>query len=265
VLYFNSLLVFFATFAFNFQQMRYFLELAYNGTRFCGWQRQPNAPSVQERIEDVFSTILRQPIEILGCGRTDTGVHASYYVAHFDYEKPFPNHFLDRVNKMLGQDIALKRLKSVAPEAHARFDASLRSYEYHITAVKNPFTTETEWHFAMYNKLDFHKMQEAADILRGYQNFAPFCKTHSDAKTMQCDISRAEWIFTDNKAIFHISANRFLRGMVRLMVGACINIGLGQMCLDDLKQALEEQTPLKKSTSVPPTGLFLTEVKYPFM
>jgi tRNA pseudouridine38-40 synthase len=245
--------------------MRYFLELAYNGTRFCGWQTQPNAPSVQERIESVLSTILRQPIEILGCGRTDTGVHASYYVAHFDFETDFPDHILDRANKMLGNDIALHTLKPVAPEAHARFDATLRSYEYHITAVKNPFATETEWHFPMYNKLDFTKMQEAAEILRGYQNFAPFCKTNSDAKTMQCDISRAEWTFTDNKAVFHISANRFLRGMVRLIVGACINIGLGQMSLDDLKQALEEQTPLKKSTSVPSTGLFLTQVKYPIL
>ena len=197
--------------------MRYFLELAYNGTRFCGWQMQPNAPSVQERIEKVLSTILRQPIEIVGCGRTDTGVHASYYVAHFDCETDLSDHFLDRANKMLGHDIALKTLKPVAPDSHARFDATLRSYEYHITAIKNPFATETEWHFSMYNKLDVAKMQKAAGILRGYQNFAPFCKTHSDAKTMQCDISRAEWIFTENNAVFHISANRFLRGMVRLI------------------------------------------------
>jgi tRNA pseudouridine38-40 synthase len=251
--------------------MRYFLELAYNGTRFCGWQRQPNAPSVQERIETTFSLILRQPTEILGCGRTDTGVHASYYVAHFDFDKDFPDNFLDRANKMLGNDIVLKNIKPVAPEAHARFDASLRSYEYHITAIKNPFATETEWYFMMYNKLDIPKMQEAADLLshrdsygKGYKNFAPFCKTHSDTKTMQCDITHAEWIFTETKAVFHISANRFLRGMVRLIVGACINIGLGQMTLTDLKQALDEQTPLKKSSSVPPTGLFLTEVKYPY-
>ena len=258
-----SFLILFAIFALNFQTMRYFLELAYNGTRFCGWQRQPNAPSVQERIESVFSLILRQPTELLGCGRTDTGVHASYYVAHFDFDKIFPDNFLDRVNKMLGNDIVLKTLKPVAPDAHARFDATLRSYEYHITAVKNPFAAETEWHFMMYNKLDFDKIQEAAKLLREYDNFAPFCKTHSDAKTMQCQIYRSEWVFTENKAVFYISANRFLRGMVRLIVGACINIGLGQMTLGDLKQALDEQTPLKKSSSVPPTGLFLTEVKYP--
>jgi tRNA pseudouridine38-40 synthase len=245
--------------------MRYFIELAYNGTRFSGWQRQPNAPSVQERIETVFSLILRQPTGILGCGRTDTGVHASYYVAHFDFDKDFPDNFLDRANKMLGNDIALKTINPVAAETHARFDATLRSYEYHITAVKNPFTTETAWHYMLFNKLDFNKMQKAAEILMGYSEFAPFCKTHSDAKTMQCEISRSEWVFTDTQAVFHISANRFLRGMVRLIVGACINIGLGQMSLDDLTQALEEQTPLKKSSSVPPTGLFLTEVKYPFL
>lgn len=244
--------------------MRYFLDLSYNGTRFYGWQRQPNAPSVQAAIEDVFSLILRQPIEIVGCGRTDTGVHASEYMAHFDFEGVFPSAFLERANKLVKHDIALKRLIPVVPDAHARFDAFKRSYEYHITFHKNPFTTETEWHFTQYKSLNFNKMQEAAALLRGYSEFAPFCKTHSDAQTMKCELNRAEWVFTENKAIFHISANRFLRGMVRLIVGACINVGLDQISLQDLKKALDTQTPLKKSYSVPPTGLFLTEVKYPF-
>ena len=245
--------------------MRYFLELAYNGTRFCGWQIQPNAPSVQARIESVFSLMLRQPIEIVGCGRTDRGVHARYYVAHFDFEGNLPDNFLDRANKMVGNDIVLKAIIPVASQAHARFDAHLRSYEYHIRFIKNPFAQETEWHFTMYNKLNFNDMQKATEILRGYKAFAPFCKTHSDAQTMLCDISHAEWVFEENTAIFHISANRFLRGMVRLIVGACINIGLQQMSLEDLIQALDNQTPLKKSYSVPPTGLFLTDVKYSFL
>lgn len=244
--------------------MRYFINLAYNGTRFNGWQRQPNAPSVQATIEDVFSLILRQPIEITGCGRTDTGVHASQYFAHFDFEKPFPSSFFERVNKLVGPDIVLKSIKLVSPSAHARFDAYQRSYEYHLTFVKNPFTTETAWHFSLQNALNQDAMQKAAAILRGYSEFATFCKTHSDAQTMKCQISRSEWLFEEEKAVFHITANRFLRGMVRLIVGACINVGLGQVSLDELTQALDNQVQLKKSYSVPPIGLFLTEIKYPF-
>jgi tRNA pseudouridine38-40 synthase len=244
--------------------MRYFLELAYNGTRFCGWQSQPNALSVQERIKDSFSMILRKPIELMGCGRTDTGVHASYYVAHFDFEGVFPESFLQRANKMVGHDIVLKKMSAVSDEAHVRFDAYSRSYEYHISFVKNPFTTETEWFFPLYATLNTDEMQKAAKILRGYEDFTPFCKTNSDAKTMKCQLSRVEWIIQEDKAVFYISANRFLRGMVRLIVGACMNVGLGQMSLEELTAAMNQQLPLKKSYSVPPTGLFLTEVKYPF-
>ena len=256
--------------------MRYFLELAYNGTRFNGWQRQPNDPSVQQRIEDAFRLILQQPtLEIVGCGRTDAGVHAGKYVAHFDFDGVFPKEFLNRANKLVGGDIALQRVAPVSDEAHARFDAVLRSYRYNILFKKNPFSQETAWFFPLRTPLDFGKMQKAAEILlrqsrnpdssgRGHSEFAPFCKTHSDAKTMRCDVSKAEWIFDDDGATFEISANRFLRGMVRLMVGACVNIGLGQLTLDDLAHALDAQTPLQKSYSVPPTGLFLTEVRYPF-
>ena len=242
--------------------MRYFLELAYKGTHYCGWQRQPNAPSVQAQIETVFALILRQPIELVGCGRTDTGVHARYYVAHFDFEGVFPDFFLERINKMVGRDIVLKNIKPMPDDAHARFDAYARSYEYHIGFVKNPFAIDTEWFFTQYNLLNINDLQKTAEILRGYEDFAPFCKTNSDAMTMKCTLTRAEWVFEADKAVFHISANRFLRGMVRLIVGACVNVGLGQMTLDDLKRALEGQSPLTKSYSVPPTGLFLTEVKY---
>ena len=244
---------------------RYFLELAYNGTRLNGWQRQPNAPSVQATIEDALRLILRQPtLEIVGCGRTDTGVHAGEYFAHFDFEGDFPASFLERANKLVGLDIVLKQIHAVEPEAHARFDAFRRSYNYHLTFQKNPFSTETEWYFPHAKRLDYEKMQKTADLLRGYAEFAPFCKTNSDAQTMRCDISEAAWIFDKNGAIFTISANRFLRGMVRLVVGACINVGLGQMELEDVKQALDTQTPLIKSYSVPPTGLFLSRVVYPF-
>ncbi len=245
--------------------MRYFIELAYNGTRFCGWQRQPNAPSVQAHIENALSLILRQPIEIIGCGRTDTGVHASTYFAHFDCDTDFPSLFLERLNKLVGQDIILKNIFPVSPEAHARFDATLRSYTYFISFEKNPFAQETAWHFPHRKRLTINDIQKAAEILRGYSDFAPFCKTHSDAQTMACQISRAEWIFDAKSAEFHISANRFLRGMVRLIVGACLNVGLGQMRLEELKAAMDAQTPLPRPLSVPAAGLFLTEVKYDFL
>ena len=244
--------------------MRYFLELAYNGTRFCGWQRQPNAPSVQQTIEDVFSMMLRQSIEITGCGRTDTGVHARQYFAHFDFDLDFPKNFLERADKLVGNDIALRKIIPVADAAHARFEATSRSYQYIISFQKSPFFTETEWFFTNGSRLDKEKMQEAAELLRGYSEFAPFCKTHSDAQTMRCNITQSMWIFSDDGALFNITANRFLRGMVRLIVGACVNVGLGQLSLDDVKEALETQQPLKKSYSVPPTGLFLMDIKYPF-
>jgi tRNA pseudouridine38-40 synthase len=245
--------------------MRYFLELAYNGTRFNGWQRQPNAPSVQASIEDALRLILRQPdLEIVGCGRTDTGVHASAYYAHFDFEGEFPKEWLSRANKLVGQDIFLKRLHAVAPDAHARFDAYERGYQYTISFQKSVFFRETEWHFPFGDRLDTDKMQKAAALLGQYSEFAPFCKTHSDAQTMRCDNFHAEWTFADDGMLLHIHANRFLRGMVRLIVGACINVGLGQVSLEELAEAMNRQTPLKKSYSVPPTGLFLCDVKYPF-
>lgn len=247
--------------------MRYFIELAYNGTRFVGWQNQPNGISVQSRIENALQLILRHPpLSILGCGRTDTGVHARYYVAHFDFEGALPEQFLLRFNKLVGNDIAIQRVAPVASDAHARFDAFSRSYEYHLTAEKDVFQQESVWHFPKMTQLDFDKMQKCAQLLTQYTDFTAFCKTNSDAKTMLCTLSRAEWIFDaeGKKAVFYISANRFLRGMVRLIVGTCINVGLGQTSLDEVKFALDNQTTLKKSYSVPPQGLALTEVKYPF-
>ncbi len=244
---------------------RYFIELAYNGTRLNGWQRQDNAPSVQAKIEDTLRLILRQPtLEILGCGRTDTGVHASQYFAHFDFDGEFPASLLERANKLVGLDIVLKKIHAVAPDAHARFDATQRRYDYFISFHKNPFAAETQWHFQRGQLLDAEKMQKTAAILRGYSEFAPFCKTNSDAQTMRCELSEASWVFTKNGAVFTIASNRFLRGMVRLVVGACVNVGLGQLDLADVKHALDTQTPLIKSYSVPPTGLFLSRIIYPF-
>ncbi len=244
--------------------MRYFTELAYNGTNYNGWQKQPNAASVQETIEQALSTILGTEIEIVGCGRTDTGVHASQYFMHFDFEGNFPKAFLNRVNKFLPQDIAIRQIFEVEESAHARFDAIRRSYEYHLFFEKNPFEIKTAWHFPFAEKPRFELVQEAAALLTKFGEFAPFCKTNNDAKTMECDLMHSEWVVDEKTGrwVYHISANRFLRGMVRLIVGMCLNVGLGKISPDSVRQALEQQTSLEKSWSVPAHGLFLTEVKY---
>ena len=242
--------------------MRYFLEIAYNGTRFCGWQKQPNAMSVQAKIEDALFMILRKPIETLGCGRTDTGVHSSQYFLHFNFEEDISPDFVQRLNKLTGKDIAVRRYFKVPRNSNARFDAELRKYIYYISAEKDPFRKETVWHLPQFEKLDTDKMQAVAGLIKKHNAFEPFCKTNNDALTMQCLIFESQWIFTKDGAEYHISANRFLRGMVRLIVGACVNAGLGQINIEEVATALENQTPLRKSYSVPPEGLFLTEVHY---
>jgi tRNA pseudouridine38-40 synthase len=245
--------------------MRYFLTLSYLGTRYSGWQVQPNAPSVQADLEKALTTILRQNIEVTGCGRTDAGVHARYYVAHFDAEGGLPPTFLNGLNSLLPDDIAAHSVQPVASEAHARYDAFERSYEYHIALRKDPFETDTAWIFPQSGKLDLKRMQESADLLPNYAAFLPFCKTDSGTEGYGCELKSAFWEHKPDeyRLIFHITANRFLRGMVRLIVGACVNAGLGKIEVADVQSALDEQKPLKKSLSVPPQGLFLTGVRYP--
>jgi tRNA pseudouridine38-40 synthase len=247
--------------------MRYFIELAYNGTAFYGWQRQPKGDrTVQETLEKAFAVILQQDIELTGCGRTDTGVHAKQYFAHFDLEREIPVFFIDRLNKILPNDIALKKIIVVTPEAHTRFDAFHRSYEYHIEAFKNPFATHLATHFAQLPRLDITKMQEAARLLLDYEEFTPFCKTNSNTKTMRCRLYRSEWVedTKNQRLVYHISANRFLRGMVRLIVGMCLNVGLGKVTLEEVRHALDTQTLLKGSSSAAPQGLYLTDIRYPY-
>ncbi|MEM6966457.1 MAG: tRNA pseudouridine(38-40) synthase TruA [Bacteroidota bacterium] len=246
--------------------MRYFAELAYKGTNFHGWQRQPNAPSVQATLEEALSTILRTSITITGCGRTDTGVHASQYYIHFDTEVLFPKAFEKRINKYLPDDIAVYKIFGVDDKAHARFDATYRAYEYHVIFGKNPFLAESAYRFPFGEKLDFEKMQDAAKLLLNYDAFFPFCKTKSDAKTMLCNLHRAEWIWKieGKHLVFRIAANRFLRGMVRLIVGMCLNVGIGKLSIDEVEAAMHHQTRLRKSYSVPPQGLFLSEVRYSY-
>lgn len=242
--------------------MRFFIKLAYKGTNYNGWQIQPNAPSVQETIENALSTILNQKIEVVGCGRTDTGVHAKEYYAHFDFDGIFPKGFLQRINKFLPKDIVFYEIQNVKKEAHARFDAYHRAYEYHIVFDKNPFEIDTAWYYYQARNLDIDKMNEAAQLLLSYKEFAPFCKTGHQAKTLICEMKRSEWKVHEDRLVYHVAANRFLRGMVRLIVGMSINIGIGKITLADVKAAMNNQSMLKKSYSVPPEGLYLCDIRY---
>ena len=247
--------------------MRYFAELAYNGTHYFGWQRQPNQASVQEEIEKTLSTILRQPIEVTGCGRTDTGVHAKQYFLHFDFENTIPDALIQRINRFLPKDIAFFRIFPVSADAHARFDAYHRAYEYHLGLWKDPFGQYTNYYYPLGNQLDLKKLQAAASLLLEYSEFYPFCKSNTDVKTMECEMIRAEWMAMESKKklVFHIAANRFLRGMVRLIVGMCLNVSLGKLSLEEVKDAMDHQKRLAKSLSVPPQGLYLADIRYPFL
>lgn len=247
--------------------MRYFAELAYQGASYVGWQAQPGQISVQGTIEHALSTILNAPIEIVGCGRTDAGVHAKQYFIHFDFPGAFPKGFDRRINKFLPPDIAIHRFIPVAPEAHARFDATHRAYEYHIDFRKNPFGKNIRYYFPFAAQLDTDLLQEAAQSLLQYQEFYPFCKSNTDVKTMRCDIRRSEWIIDkdNHRMVFHIAADRFLRGMVRLIVGMCLNVAQGKLPIESVHEALTNQTRLTKSLSAPPDGLYLTDIRYPFL
>ncbi|MFT5997842.1 MAG: tRNA pseudouridine38-40 synthase [Neolewinella sp.] len=242
---------------------RYVLELCYNGTNYSGWQRQPSALSVEETIDTTLSTILGEKIKIVGCGRTDAGVHASYYVAHFDFTGAFPVAFLRRFNRFVANDVALLCLYRVPAEFHARFHASGRGYTYRMALQKDPFRPDTVASLPQFADIDREKMQAAANILLEYGDFAPFCKTNSEVYTMKCQLTEARWGFAEKGWTFHISSNRFLRGMVRLIVGMCLRVGEGKLSLEDLRQAMDNQTRLPKPWSAPAAGLYLSKVEYP--
>lgn len=246
--------------------MRYFAHIQYNGAKFCGWQRQPSDPTIQGEIEDILSKVLRQPTPIVGCGRTDTGVHASSYYFHFDTAEPLHPDFAKKITGILSDGIVIKSFIEVAPDAHARYDAHTRSYVYQLTKYRDPFRVETSYHFPFFDLIDQDQLQAAAALLLEYEDFFPFCKTHSDVTNYKCRLDRCEWILSadKNELVFHVSANRFLRGMVRLIVGMCLNVGLGKTTLEEVRAALDQQTRLSKALSVPPNGLFLSKIAYPY-
>ncbi len=240
---------------------RYCIALSYLGTDFAGWQIQNNANSVQETIEKAISILLKKTIEIVGSSRTDAGVHASQQFAHFDFEQEInlPD-FTYRLNQILPFSISIESVKNVAPDFHARFDAISRAYEYRITVKKNPFLIGRAYQFGTF--LDIEKMNLACQYLFKYTDFECFSKLHTDVKTFNCTIKRAEWLEENNQLIFHIKANRFLRGMVRAVVGTLMQIGLGKMNIEDFETIILSKNRANAGVSVPAKGLFLTEVEY---
>jgi tRNA pseudouridine38-40 synthase len=244
--------------------MRWRIQLSYLGTRYCGWQKQPGDPSVQQTLEEAFSMILRQPVEIVGCGRTDSGVHARKYIAHADIEElEMGDKRLYQLNSVLPEDIVIQSIAETNPAFHARFDAVERCYRYYIHFKKDPFLQGQSFFLHHHGALNQIRMQNVASLLMQYQQFEPFCKTGSDADHFKCKLVESNWYFNEGHAVYTIRANRFLRGMVRLIVGACLNVGLGKISLQDVETSLENQLPVAHAWSVPPEGLFLEDISYP--
>ncbi len=249
--------------------MRYFIRFSYNGTRYHGSQVQPNGITVQEELERALSLLLRQPIQTTFAGRTDAGVHAAVMYAHFDYESlPSPYRGLTeglanivfRLNGILPDDIAVDTILPVRDDAHARFDATSRTYEYRVVAHKDVFGTNLRTRVRP--GLDYHRMNEAAKFLIGKQDFACFCRAHTDVKTTICNVTRAEWKVEDT-AVFTITADRFLRNMVRAVVGTLFDIGYGKSTIEDMRHIIDSASRQAAGQSAPAEGLYLTQITYP--
>ena len=242
--------------------MRYFITFAYRGTDFHGSQSQPNGNTVQAEMESAFATILRQPIALTFAGRTDAGVHAEKMVAHFDVPKAVPANFGARLNNLLPDSIAIRDIQRVTDEAHARFDAMERTYYYRITTHKDPFSYQIRTRVG--GILDFSAMNQACQRLLGKQDFASFCRVHTDVKTTICDVKEARWIQeSETEATFVITADRFLRNMVRAVVGTLFDIGRGKMTEQHLVEIIAAHDRCKAGHSAPAEGLSLVEIIYP--
>ena len=243
--------------------MRYFIEFSYSGKNYFGYQIQPNQISVQEVLEKALSTILREEIKITGAGRTDTGVHAKKIFAHFDTEKKVEENLVYQLNSFLPPDITIKKIFPVKDDFHARFDATFRTYEYFISLEKNPFTQDSSWQIWK-RDLDIDRMNAACETLFEYENFTSFSKLHTGNKTNNCKIYKAFWEQDGLELKFTISADRFLRNMVRAIVGTMVEIGNGKMEPKDLRKIIEDKDRSSAGTSAPPQGLFLVDVGYDF-
>lgn len=241
---------------------RFFFEIAYNGTTYAGWQSQPNATGVQEVVENALSKLLRTESKIVGSGRTDTGVHCEQQFFHVDIDKEFDaNRLLIRLNAFLPKAIVIKSIRKVKEDAHARYSAIERSYEYRITLTKNPFQEGLTLHY--FKELDSQTMNRAAALLVGSHDFEAFSKVKTDVNNFLCTLKQAEWKQSDDLLVFHISANRFLRGMVRAIVGTLLEVGTGKLTIADFATIIKSRDRRKAGMNAPPHGLYLTRVKYP--
>ncbi len=246
----------------TFATMRYFLDLSYRGTAYNGWQRQPDAPSVQQALEGALSTLLRTETGIVGAGRTDTGVHASHYTAHFDAAVELDSaDFLYHLNSVLPEDIAVHGLRRVKDQAHARFDALRREYKYYLLQHKDPFRRQLTWQY--YVDLDMDKMNSAARMLLGCHEFTAFSKLHSANKTDMCTVVKSQWDSVNGDLIYTIAADRFLRNMVRSITGTLVDVGRGKITPERFGEILASRDRSLASGSAPAQGLFLTDVAYP--
>lgn len=242
--------------------MRYFLKISFNGKNYHGWQVQENAHSVQAELEKSLSVYLQEKFSTIGCGRTDTGVHAKLFYVHFDVAKEIENenHFIHHLNCLLPHDIAIHQLIKVKPEAHARFDAVTRTYEYYIYQKKDPFLKESAYFFP--HPLDLKKMNDACAILKEYEDFSAFSKSRTQVKTNLCKIKEANWKEASSQLMFRISADRFLRNMVRAIVGTMTEVGESRMDEKEFRNVIEGKSRSEAGLSVPAHGLYLVDVKY---
>lgn len=242
--------------------MRYFIYFQYNGAGYHGWQRQPNGSSVQETLEDAMSTLMRTPIALTGAGRTDAGVHARYMAAHFDTDITFDAALVvKRLNVYLPADIAIFNIEPVADTLHARFDAVSRTYQYHVHTHKDAFINTQS--LQVQPNIRFDLMNQAAQVLFDYIDFTSFSKLHTDVKTNNCTITHAQWTqLSEHRWVFTITANRFLRNMVRAIVGTLLQVGTQKITIDDFKRIIESKDRCQAGTSAPAHGLYLTDVQY---
>lgn len=248
--------------------MRYFMRLAYNGAPFHGWQRQPNASSVQQTLEEALQTVLRHETPVVGAGRTDTGVNARVMYAHFDTDNPIEEkrRFITSINRLCGREIAVYDIFDVPDTAHARFDATQRTYKYFVTDTESPFARQFAWQ--MTSPLDVDAMNQAASILFDFSDFTSFAKLHADTKTNICKVTEAKWepcLFTTSESglVFTISADRFLRNMVRAVVGTLVDVGRGKLSPGGFREVVNCKNRCAAGTSMPPHPLFLWDIRYP--
>ncbi|MBX2846032.1 MAG: tRNA pseudouridine(38-40) synthase TruA [Saprospiraceae bacterium] len=246
--------------------MRHFLEVAYNGKTFSGWQVQPNKRTVQGVINDALSTLHQQPINVVGCGRTDAGVHASQYFLHYDADKPPHEDIVYRLNALVGREIAVKRIIAVGDDDHARFHATERAYTYRTHFQKDPFFDELSY-YCFYRGLDHEAMQQAAWLIAQTKDFAPLCKADEDQTNTRCDVRYVRLSFSkDGNAMeLNIASNRFLYNMIRRIVGLLITVGRGKIDNTEVKHVLETSGTFNINFVAPPQGLYLSRVAYPFI